>query len=160
MTTTNERSVDLVRIGARRFEVTNVRGGRLVLGEGTDADFTPVELLLAAIAGCSAIDVDYLTTRRAEPDAFAVSVAAEKLSDENGNHLGPVTARFALAFPDGPDGDRAREVLPASVAASRDRLCTVSRTVQLPTQVVFEIVPGKGEGPGEYESPGPSDASA
>lgn len=139
MTTTNERSVDLTRIGERRFEVTNARGGRIVLGEGADADFTPVELLLAAVAGCSAIDVDYLTTRRAEPDAFAVRVSAEKLSDEHGNHLGPVTARFALGFPDGPDGDRARDVLPAAVARSRDRLCTVSRTVQLPTQVRFEV---------------------
>lgn len=139
MTTTNERSVDLTRIGERRFEVTNARGGRIVLGEGVDADFTPVELLLAAVAGCSAIDVDYLTTRRAEPDAFSVRVSAEKLSDEQGNHLGPVTARFALAFPDGPDGDRARDVLPAAVASSRDRLCTVSRTVQLPTEVVFEL---------------------
>lgn len=139
--TTNERSVGLSRVGERRFEVTNARGGRIVLGEGVDADFTPVELLLAAVAGCSAIDVDALTTRRAEPDAFEVTVSAEKLSDADGNHLGPVTARFALAFPEGPDGDRAREALPKAVAASRDRLCTVSRTVQLPTQVDFEIEP-------------------
>lgn len=141
MTTTDQRSVELSRVGERRFEVTNARGGRLVLGEGGDADFTPVELLLAAVAGCAAIDVDYLTTRRAEPDAFAVTASAEKLNDDQGNHLGPVTARFTLAFPDGPDGDRARAVLPTAVARSRDRLCTVSRTVQLPTQVVFEIDP-------------------
>ena len=140
--TTNERSVELNRVGERRFEVTNARGGRLVLGEGADADFTPVELLLAAVAGCSAIDVDYLTTRRAEPDAFAITVTAEKLSDAQGNHLGPVTARFALTFPEGPDGDRARAVLPTAVVTSRDRLCTVSRTVQLPTEVGFEIAPG------------------
>lgn len=155
MTTTNERSVELVRIGERRFEVTNIRGGRMVLGEGADADFTPVELLLAAIAGCSGIDVDYLTTRRAEPTEFGVRVSAEKLSDEDGNHLGPVTARFALTFPEGPDGDRARDVLPAAIAKSRDRLCTVSRTVQLPTEVAFEIA-----GPGEAESPGAAAASA
>lgn len=139
--TTNERTVALRRIGERRFEVTNARGGRIVLGEGGDTDFTPVELLLAAVAGCSAIDVDHLTSRRAEPDAFDVTVSAEKLDDADGHHLGPVTARFSLAFPDGPDGDRARQALPTAVAASRDRLCTVSRTVQLPTPVVFEIDP-------------------
>jgi putative redox protein len=139
--TTNQRSVGLSRIGERHFEVTNERGGRIVLGEGADAEFTPVELLLAAIAGCSAIDVDYLTTRRAEPESFAVTVSAEKLDDQDGHHLGPVTARFELAFPEGPDGDRARQALPTAVAASRDRLCTVSRTVQLPTPVVFEVGP-------------------
>lgn len=140
MTTTNERSVELRRVGARHFEVTNARGGRLVLGEGEDADFTPVELLLAAVAGCSAIDVDYLTSRRAEPESFTATASAAKLTD-GGNHLGPVTVRFALNFPEGPDGDRARDVLPAALAASHDRLCTVSRTVELPTEVRFEIVP-------------------
>ena len=37
------------------------------------------------------------------------------------------------------DGDRAREALPTAVSASRDRLCTVSRTVQLPTAVNFTL---------------------
>lgn len=139
MTTTNERAIELRRIGERRFEAVNSRGGRIVLGEGADADFTPVELLLAAVAGCSGIDVDYLTTRRAEPETFAVRVSATKLSDEDGNHLGPVTARFEVTFPQGEDGDRARDVVAAAVAKSRDRLCTVSRTVALPTEVIFEV---------------------
>ncbi len=59
------------------------------MGEGDGADFTPVELLLAAIAGCSAIDVDYLTARRAEPDAFEVCRA--RTQRPHGNGLGEVT---------------------------------------------------------------------
>lgn len=137
MTTTDHKSVSVTRISARRYEAVNARGGRLRFGEGEDADFTPVELLLTAIAGCSAIDVDYLTSRRAEPENFDVVVEADKLSGELGNHLGPVEVTFRLRFPDGPDGDRAREILPTALAKSHDRLCTVSRTVELPTPVHF-----------------------
>lgn len=135
----NLRSVQVRRIGERRFEASNERGGSLVFGEGTDSDFSPVELLLTAIAGCTAIDVDYLTSRRAEPTGFEVEVIADKVSDEQGNHLGSVLTRFRISFPEGSDGDRAREVLPQAVQRSQDRLCTVSRTVLLPTPVSFEL---------------------
>jgi putative redox protein len=133
----NRRTVHVSRLGERSFEAVNDRGGRLVFGEGQNSDFTPVELLLTALAGCSAIDVDYLTSRRAEPSSFEVTAAAEKLSDEAGNHLGPVEVTFRVRFPDGPAGDAAREVLPRAVVKSHDRLCTVSRTVELGTAVQF-----------------------
>ncbi len=139
MTTSDHKSVSVTRVSARRFEAVNARGGTLRFGEGEDADFTPVELLLTAIAGCSAIDVDYLTSRRAEPESFDVVVEADKLAGDLGNHLGPVEVTFRLRFPDGPDGDRARDVLPAALAKSHDRLCTVSRTVELPTPVRFSV---------------------
>jgi uncharacterized OsmC-like protein len=138
----NRRTIQISRVGERRFQAVNERGGRLVLGEGEDNDFTPVELLLTAIAGCSAIDVDYLTSRRAEPTTFEVSVVTEKLSDEAGNYLGPITVSFRLAFPDGVEADSAREMLPKAIRRSHDRLCTVSRTVELPTKVSFEIAAG------------------
>ena len=56
--------------------VTNVRGGTLSFGG--DTDFTPTELLLAAIASCTAIDVDTLTSRRAQPVAFEVVAEATR----------------------------------------------------------------------------------
>lgn len=109
------------------------------MGDGSTDEFTPVELLLAAVAGCSAIDVDFLTSRLSEPDAFVVRAAAEKVRDEHGNHLADVSAEFSVTFPAGEGGDAARNRLPDAVAKSRDRLCTVSRTVALPTPVVFTV---------------------
>ena len=62
---TTLRSVGLTKIGEGRFKATNDRGGETFMGAGgDDPDFTPVELLLAAIAGCSAIDVDLITRKR------------------------------------------------------------------------------------------------
>ena len=71
----NLRSVELTRIGETRYKATNGRGGVLPIGAGGDPDFTPVELLLAAVAGCSAIDVDMITGTRADPVSFDVHAA-------------------------------------------------------------------------------------
>jgi putative redox protein len=103
----------------------------VAVGSGDDPDFTPVELLLAALAGCSAIDVDLITGKRAQPTSLDVSAEGDKVRDDRGNRLVDLRITFDVRFPDGEDGDRAREALPRAIAQSRDRLCTVGRTVQV-----------------------------
>ena len=71
------RGVRLERIANSRYVATNDRGGQISMGTGEGTDFTPVDLLLAAIGGCTAVDVDILTSRRAEPDSFEVLVDEE-----------------------------------------------------------------------------------
>ena len=106
------RSVRLERVQTGRYTATNARGGQISVSTGDDTDFTPVELLLVAMGGCTAADVDFLTSRRAEPDRFEVLVDAEKVRDEHGNHLTDLVITFRVSFPDGEAGDRARVVLP------------------------------------------------
>jgi putative redox protein len=129
------RSVELTRIGEHRFKATNRRGGVLPIGEGDDPDFTPVELLLASVAGCAAIDVDYITGKRADPESFDLHVEADKVRDEGGNHLTNLRVVFDVSFADDERGDAARAVLQSAIEKSRDRICTVSRTVALATPV-------------------------
>lgn len=124
-------------MGEGRFKATNHRGGVVSVGSGGDPDFTPVELLLAALAGCSAIDVDLITGKRAAATTFDLVAEGDKVRDEDGNHLVNLKLTFEVRFPDGEDGDRAREALPRSIAQSRDRLCTVGRTVQLGAPVEY-----------------------
>jgi putative redox protein len=131
------RRIDLTKIGEGRYKATNARGGVLPIGSGGDPDFTPVELLLAAIAGCSAIDVDLITGKRAAATALDVAAEGDKIRDEDGNHLVNLQVTFQVRFPDGEDGDRAREALPRAIAQSRDRLCTVGRTVQLGAPIEY-----------------------
>ena len=126
------------RTSASTFTATNDRGGTIVVGGGGTA-FTPVELLLTAIAACTAIDVDIVTGRRSEPDSFRVEASANKIRDTLGSRLTDIEVTFKVAFPDGPDGDKAREILPDIVARSHDKLCTVSRTVELGTPVTPRI---------------------
>ena len=96
-------------------------------------------MLLAAIGGCTAIDVDILTSRRAEPDTFEVLIDAEKVRDQAGNHLTDLLVTFRVSFPEGEAGDRARAILPDAVKKSHERLCTVSRTVELGTPIATRI---------------------
>ena len=131
------RGIALTKIGEGRYKATNARGGVLPIGSGGDPDFTPVELLLAAIAGCSAIDVDLITGKRAQATSLAATAEGDKVRDESGNHLVNLRVTFEVRFPDGEDGDRAREVLPSAIAKSRDRLCTVGRTVQLGAPIEY-----------------------
>lgn len=130
------RSVQFERTANSKYEVRNVRGGTLSVGSGQDADFTPVELLLAALGTCSAIDVDIVTSRRAEPTEFTAVVRGDKIRDAaEGNRMENLAIEFTIRFPEGEDGDKAREALPRAVKMSHDRLCTVSRTVELGTPV-------------------------
>jgi len=131
--------VRLERIENSRYTAINERGGKITIGTGAGTDFTAVELLLVAIGGCTAVDVDVLTSRRAEPDSFEIVVDAEKVRDTAGNHLTGLQVTFRITFPAGEQGDKARELLSDAVRKSHDRLCTVSRTVELGTPVATRI---------------------
>lgn len=133
------RDVTIERIANGRFTVTNARGGQITFGSGDDAGFTPTELLLAAIGGCTAIDVDILTSRRAEPETFEVLVDADKVRDAGGNHLTGIEVTFRIVFPRTGQGDEARALLPDVVKKSHDRLCTVGRTVEIGTPIATRI---------------------
>ena len=135
------RQVTFERVANSSYEVRNERGGSIRVGSGgADTDFTPVELLLAAIGTCSAIDVDIVVSRRAEPTEFKAVVHGDKIRDaEEGNRMDNLAVEFTVHFPEGEDGDKAREALPRAVKMSHDRLCTVSRTVQLGTAVTTTV---------------------
>jgi putative redox protein len=133
------RGIRLERIENSRYTASNERGGQISMGTGEGTDFTPVELLLASIGGCTAVDVDILTSRRAEPDRFEVLVDAEKVRDAAGNHLTDLLVTFRISFPAGEQGDRARALLPDAVRKSHDRLCSVGRTVELGTPIATRI---------------------
>lgn len=151
MTDESLRSVEIARTGVGAYDVRNVRGGVVSLGTGDDDRFTPVELLLAALGGCTAIDVDLVASRRAEPTRFVVRVRGDKVRDESGGNLmRNLEVEFEVEFPAGADGDRAREAVPRLIRQSHDRLCTVSRTVELGTPVsTFEA----GARPGQAQPP-------
>lgn len=134
------RSIELTKIGEGRWKATNARGGETFFGRGgEDPDFTPVEMLLAAIAGCSAVDVELITRKRAPAESFSVTASGEKVRDEQGNHLADLRLVFDVVFPAGEAGDAARGVMPRSLDQTRDRLCSVGRTVQIGTPIDYRL---------------------
>jgi putative redox protein len=139
------RSVDLHQIGEHRWMATNRRGGGVSIGPGDDPDFTPVELLLAALAGCGAADLDHIAGKRAPFESFRARAEGHKVRDEGGNHMVGLTVTFDVTFAAGEAGDAAREIMPRTVQQIEDRLCTVARTVTLgdPVRYVEGSVPAQ-----------------
>ena len=137
MTETSKRQVTLTRESKGVYIATNAKGGTLRFGPETQDGFSAVELLLVAVAGCSGIDVDYMTSRRAEPLRFDVVSEATQEKGDDGNILRDVTVTFHLEFPPGEDGDKARDRIDAALKASHDTSCTVSRTLEAATPVVL-----------------------
>jgi putative redox protein len=128
-------TVDLSRLSKHHFEATNSRGGTLSFGRKKAGEFTPVELLLVAIAGCTSMDVDAITVKRSEPLRFHVSCSGHSTKSEHGNHVTDIAVDFDVEFPDTEGGRAARDVLEIAIRKSHDRLCTVTRTVELETPV-------------------------
>lgn len=137
------RSVSLRRLERGLYEVTNPRGGTIRCGGGGETlDFTPVELFLTAMAACGAADVDWMTTRLAEPEVYDLDAEAVKTKDEQGNYLEDIVITFKVRFPEGDAGDRARMRLPSAMAQSHDRLCVVTQTVTRGTPVEVRLEDG------------------
>lgn len=139
MTATPGITVTLTRRDLMAYTATNGRGASIEVGG--QGNFSPVELLLAAIGGCTAVDVDVMTSRRATPEVFEVVASGRKVT-EGGNHMEDLQVTFRLRFPEGADGDKARDRVAPAVKVSHGRDCTVSRTVELGTPIAFVIDEG------------------
>ncbi|MDO5682249.1 MAG: OsmC family protein [Propionibacteriaceae bacterium] len=137
MTVNPNSVVHLVRTGQGRYLAMNRNGTEIELGEG-DSVFSPVELLLAALAGCAALDVEAATTRAVEPEVFKVGVLANKGS-AGGNHLEDVQVNFSMRFPDTEEGREAKAMVEQVLQLSREQLGTVCRTIENPTPVDMTV---------------------
>lgn len=133
------RSVSISRDALGVYTATSESGATLQFGRG-DGLLSPVELLLAALAGCSSIDVDHMTSRRAEPTRFTATATADYVHADDGNVLDNLQVLFDIAFPEGEEGDKARARIAAAMQASHDKDCTVSRTLEAAVPVTFSQV--------------------
>ncbi|MCJ7827300.1 MAG: OsmC family protein [Demequinaceae bacterium] len=137
MTETSKRPVTITRESLGSYLAANGKGATLRFGSSTEETFSPVELLLVAVAGCSGMDLDYMTSRRAEPLLFKAVSEADYVKDETGNVLRDIRVTFSLAFPEGEGGDKARARIASALKTSHDRTCTVSRTIEAGTKVTL-----------------------
>jgi putative redox protein len=137
--TDSRRTVQLSRLGKHHFQATNSRGGTLSFGKSQAGEFTPVELLLVAIAGCTAMDVDAITMKRSEPSRFLLNCSGHYSRSVHGNHITDMKVDFDVEFPDDEGGRAAADVLEIAIRKSHDRLCTVTRTVELGTPIDAQL---------------------
>jgi len=128
--------ISVERTDDDRYIATNDRGATLELtGSGADGLFTPVELLLVAVAGCNIVTTEPLTAQRGHRlPKLVASATSEKIER---NKLGPVTLTYSVTF---PEGDEAAEQVFREVAERvEERHCTVSRSLREGTPVDLEL---------------------
>jgi len=136
----NHRRVTLERLDEGIYLARNARGLELRFGSKDPDGFSPVELFMASIAACTAVDIDIVTGRRSTADTFESRIDATYVRDDLGNRLEDIRLTFHVTFPEGDAGDAARAILPKVAQTSHDKTCTVSRTVEIgtPIQLVLE----------------------
>ncbi|MFV0632900.1 OsmC family protein [Demequina sp.] len=123
------KQVTLTREAEGVYVARNPAGAEYRFGYNVDGALSAVELLMVAIAGCSATDLDMMTSRRAEPTRFDVTTTADKVGGSTPAILRNIDVLFDVAFPEGEAGDKARARVDAALKAAEEKTCTVSRTV-------------------------------
>jgi uncharacterized OsmC-like protein len=117
------------------YVARNGRGGEIRFGTSEGADFTPVEMLLAALGGCNIVTVEPLTAQRGHRlTRLAAALEAEKIKP---NRLGPITMTYDVTLP--PDDPEAAPVFRSVAERVHERHCTVSTALREQTTVDVEI---------------------
>lgn len=136
---TNERFVEITRTEQTVYRATNKDGDSVTFGQKPGM-FSPVELLLAGLAGCTSVSVDIVSSRRAEPTVFKVRASATKVVEESGaNQLEDLHVAFDIQFPEGPEAEQATKMLDRLVALSHDKHCTVARTIESGPKITTSV---------------------
>ncbi|MFC0581420.1 OsmC family protein [Micrococcoides hystricis] len=131
--------IEMTRLAENHYVATNEAGAKIEFGRG-EGLLSPVEVLLAAIAGCSSIDVDVVTARRSEATKFVVKAEGDRVNEDGASRLSAVRLEFDIEFPHDEAGQKAADMIQRVVQLSHDKHCTVARTVEHQTQVDFTVV--------------------
>ena len=131
--------VEIRRDGSHRFTARNDRGGEVAIGRDDAPEaFTPGELLLAAIAGCSAVTTENLLVRRVGEDAELVVHADRDKDPEDPHKFSSVRVSFDVDL-SGMEDDSERDRLIDAAERAVARFCTVSRSVEEGTPINLHI---------------------
>ncbi len=138
MEITKQYNIDVTRVDKTHYRAQSPSGATVDFGQG-EGLMTPTELLLAAIAGCSSVDVDVVTSRRSEPEVFDVHVEGDRVNEDGASRFATVRLNFDVRFPEDEQGQKAQSMVERLLKISKEKDCTVSRTVEHPTNVEFNL---------------------
>ena len=116
--------VELVWNGATGYRVTTPAGASLTLDSEAQAGPSPMQALLAAVAGCMAIDVVHILKRmRRAPERLAARVAGRRADDHPKRFVG-IRLEFLAS-----GGAVTQDRLEQSVELSFAKYCSVLHTL-------------------------------
>jgi putative redox protein len=104
---------------------------------GINGGFRPMQMLLAAAGGCSAIDVvGILKKQRQNPDDLKIEVTGERVSVDDYSEFKTINIHFILK------GDLDEKKVARAIDLSLNKYCSVSKTLEKTAKITssFEIV--------------------
>src|SRR3990170_66575 len=129
-----------------RFDGVAESGTRVVMDAmpehgGTGAGSSPMETVLAALAGCTGMDVvSILSKMRAPLERLAISVEGERAA-EHPKVFTTIHLRYEFS-----GANLAREQAEKAVTLSMEKYCSVSAMLKRSVEVTYEIVLVPGDG--------------
>ena len=106
---------------------------------GEDSGSRPTELLLQAVAGCTAIDIiSILRKMRIEPERFETEVEGTR-AEEHPKKFTHIHIHYIL------DGDIPEKKLARAIKLSKDEYCSVSHTLNADITASYTLNGEKGE---------------
>ncbi|QIZ33813.1 OsmC family protein [Saccharopolyspora sp. ASAGF58] len=128
--------VEVTRTGQHTFTATNPRGGEVTIGREDAPDaFTPGELLLAAIAACSAVTSENLLVRRLGEDAKVTVHADRTKVPEDKHKFASVQVSFDVDLSGVEDHGKLVDAMQRAI----EKYCTVSRSVAEGTPIELSL---------------------
>ena len=121
------------------FEVTNDNGHKVLLDnkskkEGKVEGASPMELLLAALAGCSGIDIiAILNKQKINPTDLKMDVEGERIPNVAPSLFYKIKVNVRL------EGDIPAEKAKRAVCLSFDKYCSVAKTLEYSTPIKYSI---------------------
>lgn len=132
--------VNIKRIdGDYLLEATNDTGNSLIMdstkhGGGQEKGFRPFQMLLAAVGGCSAIDViSILKKQRQEISSFEMEVEGDKQPVESYSVYKSITMHFKL------EGQIDPVKALKAVKLSHDKYCSVSKALEHDSEIILKV---------------------
>lgn len=122
--------IDVRRVdGNYKLEARNEHGSTFIIDNskaagGNEEGFRPMQTLLAALGGCSSMDViSILKKQRLEPFGLKVIIEGERETGKDANLWKTVHAHFLFT------GDLPKEKAERAVQLSIEKYCSVSKTL-------------------------------
>jgi putative redox protein len=101
---------------------------------GHNSGFRPTQLLLAAVGGCSAIDVVMILKKQKQRiDSFEIEVDGEKEKVEEYSLFKDITIHFKLK------GEIELEKAQKAVQLSIEKYCSVSKTLEPTAKITYKV---------------------
>ena len=121
------------------FEVTNENGHKVLLDnkskkEGKVEGISPMELILAALAGCSGIDiVAILNKQKINPTDIKMDIKGDRIPDVIPSLFQKIKVNVRL------EGDIPPEKVKRAVCLSFEKYCSVAKTLEYSTTIKYSI---------------------